>query len=174
MAWLYHADYLYCSRAYSRGYYGWISYGLLYANEELLTGTEGQVPRYTDQRHTLSFVNDIDLGKRWAMNLLFNYGSGFAVTPYTSRYNEKQARYEWIAGKTNSEHMTAYKRVDVRISREFSLFSMPAYVFVEASNLLNAKNIYDYRYRYDSNGTPYRQEIELFPFIPSLGMSVKF
>ena len=156
------------------GYYGWISYGLLYAKEDLLTDTEGEFPRYTDQRHTLSLVNDIDLGKDWDLNLRFTYGSGFAFTPYFSQLDSSGTRYEWSEGKKNSEHLPAYKRVDLRLGKEFSLFGTSANAFLDVSNLLNFKNVFAYRYRYDNNGNPYRTETELWPILPSLGMTVKF
>ncbi len=155
-------------------YYGWVSYGLLYAKEDLLTDVEGYFPRYSDQRHTLSIVNDIELGRAWSMNLLFNYGSGFAITPRHIRYNAQLRRYEWIEGRKNSEYLPPYKRVDLRLAKHFSLFGVPAYVFAEASNLFNAKNVTAYRYRFDNNGYPYRVDIELFPFIPSVGMNIRF
>ncbi|HSR17344.1 MAG TPA: hypothetical protein VLM39_04545, partial [Ignavibacteriaceae bacterium] len=63
---------------------------------------------------------------------------------------------------------------DLRITKEFELFSFPTSVYLDVSNLLNFKNIYTYSYRYDSSGNPYREEIELWPIIPTLGMTVKF
>jgi outer membrane receptor protein involved in Fe transport len=155
-------------------YYGWISYGLLSAKEDLLNDNKGEFPRYTDQRHTLSLVNDFDLGIGWSLNLRFTYGSGFAFTPSTSNYNNEPRRYEWIEGDKNSEHLPAYKRIDIRVGKEFSLFNLPAFAFLDVNNLLNFKNIYSYRYRFDNNGFPYRTEIELWPMLPSVGLTVKF
>ena len=155
-------------------YYGWISYGLLSAKEDLLNDNKGEFPRYTDQRHTISLVNDFELGKEWSLNLRFTYGSGFAFTPSTSTYNNELRRYEWIEGDKNSEHLPAYKRIDIRIGKEFSLFNLPAFAFLDVNNLLNFKNIYSYRYRFDNNGLPYRAEIELWPMLPSVGLTVKF
>ena len=43
-------------------FYCWLSYGLLFANEDKLTDAIGEYPRYTDQRHTLSFISSVNLG----------------------------------------------------------------------------------------------------------------
>ncbi|MGE5797987.1 MAG: TonB-dependent receptor [Ignavibacteria bacterium] len=155
-------------------YYGWISYGLLSAKEDLLADSEGEYPRITDQRHTLSVVNDFDLGKKWALNLRFNYGSGFAFTPRVIQFDPQGNRNIWVNGEKNSEYLPSYRRIDLRITKEFELFSFPTNVYLDVSNLLNFKNIYTYSYRYDSSGNPYREEVELWPIIPTLGMTVKF
>jgi len=155
-------------------YYGWISYGLLFAKEDILTDTKGEFPRYTDQKHTLSFINDFNLGKKWSLNLRFTYGSGFAYTPYYSGYNNDSKRYEWRVGGRNSEYLPAYKRIDIRVGKEFTLFGLPSFIFLDVNNLLNFKNVNGYKYWLDNNGIPYREAIELWPIIPSLGLTVKF
>ena len=156
------------------GYYGWLSYGLLFAYEDLRTDDEGKYPRYTDQRHTLSMVNDIDLGRQWSLNLRLTYGSGFAYTPFQIAYSSFEGRNVWVEGKKNSDHLPEYKRVDARLSREFTLFGLPAYAFLDVSNLFNFTNIFAFRYRYDGNGQPYREEVDLWPILPSLGLTVRF
>ena len=155
-------------------YYGWISYGYLVAKEDLLTDNKGEFPRYTDQRHTISIVNDFDLGKGWRSNLRFTYGSGFAYTPLVAEYNTLERKYEWNEGNINSEHLPAYKRVDVRISKQFSIFELPTIVFLDINNVFDFKNIYLYDYRFNENGYPIKREIELFPLIPSMGITVNF
>lgn len=155
-------------------YYGWLSYGLLITREDLLKDKLGEFPRYTDQRHTLSLVNDFDLGKGWDINIRYTYGSGFAYTPDYSKYNKDEKRYDWIKGKPNSEHMPAYKRMDFRINKDFSLFGTPAQIFLDISNLLDHKNIMSYSYRYDNSGNIFREENELWPIIPSIGLNINF
>ena len=155
-------------------YYGWISYGLLFTKEDLLTENKGEFPRYTDQRHTLSFINDFNLGEKWSLNLRFTYGSGFAYTPSYTSYNSTTKSYEWVEGNRNSEYLPEYKRVDVRIGKEFTMFNLPTYIFLDVNNLFDFKNVSGYKYWLDNNGNPYRETIELWPIIPSLGLTVKF
>lgn len=155
-------------------YYGWISYGFLIAKEDLFNDARGEYPRYTDQRHTLTFINDFELDDKWSVNLRFTYGSGFAYTPYYTRYNSDNKRYEWVKGDINSEYLPAYKRMDIRIGKEFTLFNLHSFVFLDVNNLLDFKNVNGYKYWLDSDGNPYRETIELWPIIPSLGLTVKF
>jgi len=155
-------------------YYGWISYGLLFTKEDLLADNRGEFPRYTDQRHTLSFINDFDLGKKWSLNLRFTYGSGFAYTPYYVSYDNNNKSYVWVKGDLNSAYLPEYKRVDIRVGKEFTMFNLPTYIFLDVNNLLNFKNVNGYKYWLDNNGNPYRETIELWPVIPSLGLTVKF
>ncbi|MBI3788459.1 MAG: hypothetical protein HY276_09415 [Ignavibacteriales bacterium] len=155
-------------------FYGWISYGLLHAKEDLVNDTIGEYARYTDQRHTLAFVGDVVLGSRWSLNARFYYGSGYAFTPYNSRYNSAAKRWEWIRGDKNSAYLPAYNRVDIRLSKEFEIAGFAVLAFLDVNNLFNAKNIQSYRYRFNNNGSPYVEEIELWPIVPTLGMTIRF
>ena len=70
--------------------------------------------------------------------------------------------------------MGEYKRVDVRIGKEFTMFNLPTYIFLDVNNLLDFENVSGYKYWLDNNGNPYRETIKLWPVIPSLGLTVKF
>lgn len=153
--------------------YGWISYGWLTAKEDLLDDDRGPFPRYTDQRHTFSLVNGTRLGNGWKFNLRGFYGSGFAFTPFVAQFNQAENRWEWLPGETNSEHLPSYKRVDVRLSKEFGIAQARLVAFLDVSNLLNFKNIYAYDYRFTRDGLPLRDVVELWPVVPSLGVTIK-
>ncbi|MCX6132530.1 MAG: TonB-dependent receptor [Ignavibacteriales bacterium] len=155
-------------------FYGWVSYGLLDAREDLLTDRIGEYPRFTDQRHTLSVVGEWDLGGRWSSNLRVQYGSGYAYTPSVSQFNTQKSQWEWIPGSKNSATLPAYRRVDIRLGKEFDVAGLFASAFFDVSNLFNFTNIQSYRYRFSSNGNPYVEEIKLWPILPTLGMTVKF
>jgi outer membrane receptor for ferrienterochelin and colicin len=155
-------------------FYGWLSYGLLDAREDLLKDKIGEYPRFTDQRHTLSVVGEWDLGSRWSSNLRIQYGSGYAYTPSVAQFNPQKAQWEWIQGAKNSATLPAYRRVDVRLGKEFDVAGLSASAFLDVSNLFNFTNIQSYRYRFSSNGNPYVEEIKLWPILPTLGMTVKF
>jgi outer membrane receptor for ferrienterochelin and colicin len=159
--------------AYSRpGFYGWLSYGLLSSKQELRNGTS--FPRNTDQRHTLAAVGDVELGSGWSTNARFVYGSGYAYTPSTAIYKDVTKEYEWIEGKPNSEYLPSYKRVDLRISKDLVMFGKSTSIYLDVSNLLNAKNIQAYRYRFDDAGNPFREDVKLWPILPTFGVSVRF
>jgi outer membrane receptor for ferrienterochelin and colicin len=155
-------------------FYGWLSYGFLESHEDLLQDKIGDYPRYTDQRHTISFVGDWNLGSSWGSNVRVQYGSGYAYTPSSAVYNSKTNQWSWVQGDKNSGTLPPYRRVDIRISKEFELWSLRTQAYFDVSNLFNFTNIQSYRYRFNSNGNPYVEEVKLWPILPSLGMTVKF
>jgi outer membrane receptor for ferrienterochelin and colicin len=155
------------------GFSCWVSYGLLEAKEKN-NETGEEYFRFTNQTHTLSLVSDIELGKNWSLNLRMAYGSGYPYTPYTAVYNNTRGRWEWIAGKKNSEDMPFYKRIDSRISKTFQIGNFPADVYLDIINLFNFTNLLSYRYSFNDNGQPVRKENKLFPILPALGITVKY
>ena len=155
-------------------FYGWLSYGFLESREDLLRDKIGEYPRYTDQRHTVSLVGDWNLGSSWGANLRVQYGSGYAYTPSTSVYNSQTRQWSWVQGSKNSGTLPPYRRVDIRISREFEIWKLSTLAYFDVSNLFNFTNVQSYRYRFNSSGNPYIEEVKLWPILPTLGMTVKF
>lgn len=155
-------------------FYGWLSYGILDAREDLIKDNFGEYPRFTDQRHTVSVVGDWNLGNQWSANLRIQYGSGYAYTPSTALYNTQKGQWEWISGSKNSATLPPYRRVDIRVGKEFEIAGLSTSAFLDVSNLFNFTNIQSYRYRFNSNGSPYVEQVKLWPILPTLGMTVKF
>ena len=155
-------------------FYGWISYGLLDAREDLVHDAIGEYPMFTDQRHTASLVGEWDLGNGWSSNLRVQYGSGYAYTPSVAQYDAQKGQWEWVQGRTNSATLPPYRRVDTRVARDFTIAGLATSAFLDVSNVLNFTNIQSYRYRFNSNGLPYIESVKLWPILPTLGMSVKF
>ena len=75
--------------------------------------------------------------------------------------------------KTQSD-LPAYRRIDLRLMKDFSIFGASASAYLDVNNLFNWKNIQAYRYSVDSNGNPYQEEVTLWPIIPTFGVSVRF
>lgn len=153
-------------------FYCWLSYGLLYANEDKLTDAIGEYPRYTDQRHTLSFISSLDLGAALSFSLKGYYGSGFPYTPRTAVNNN--GTWEWKSERIHSAHLPAYKRVDVRISKDFIFANLSLNVFLDVSNVFNFKNVQNFEYKTPGFSKPVREEVPLWPILPSLGIRYKF
>ncbi len=154
------------------GFYSWLSYGLLYANENNLKDDKGEYPRYTDQRHTLSFISNIDLGSNWDITLKAFYGSGF---PYTPKIAEKvNDNWKWIAQEIHSKYLPAYKRIDFRISKAFNFSNSTLSMFIDVSNVFNFKNIQFYEYAPSPYSKPTVEEKELWPILPSFGIRWSF
>ncbi|MEJ2614571.1 MAG: TonB-dependent receptor, partial [Ignavibacteriaceae bacterium] len=160
---------------YSAGWFsGWISYSLLNAEQKILNDSYGYFPRNTDQRNTLAVYADISPGKGWKFSTRIAYGSGFAYTPSIAVYNSSSRIWKWKTGDPNSAHMPAYKRVDLRFSKNLELFGLSSSVFLDISNVFNYKNIQAYQYTFSSNGKPLIKEVKLWPILPTFGLSVKF
>ena len=152
---------------------GWISYSLLSAEQKILNDASGYYPRNTDQRQTLAVYAGVNPGKGWKFSTRIAYGSGFPYTPSIAVGNYSGNLWEWEPGKPNSAHLPAYKRVDLRISKDFNLFGFLSSAFIDVSNIFNYKNIQAYKYTF-SNGQPVIKEITLWPILPTFGLSVKF
>ncbi len=158
------------------GLSGWLSYSYLKADQKLsINDTLGYYfPRNTDQRHTLAIVANIDLGKCWSMNVRGVYGSGYPYTPMIAVYNQSYDVWNWHLGNPNSAYLPAYKRVDVRVTKDFEFFGFASSAFLDVSNIFNFQNVQSYSYGYNSDGTPKIVPEGLFPILPTLGFSVKF
>jgi outer membrane receptor for ferrienterochelin and colicin len=155
-------------------FYGWISYGYLSSIQDVLNDVYGSFPRNTDQRHTLAVVGEWELGRQWNFALRFVYGSGYPHTPLSAQYDKNNERWEWVSGSPNSESLPSYSRTDLRISKDLNVFGLPMSTFLDISNVFNIHNIHSYRYTRDGNGNLIKEEMKLWPILPSIGMSVQF
>ncbi len=153
---------------------GWVSYGLLDAQEALLTNPTYFYPRFTDQRHALAFVSDYDFGNGWSSGLRYTFGSGLAYTPLLEVYWEAFKQWRWAPGAKNSANLPAYQRLDVRVDKRFDLFGLAATAFLDISNVTNHQNVVNYNYGFDADGKPEKTARTLWPIIPTLGLQVAF
>ena len=157
------------------GFSGWISYSLLNAEQKLTVNDSlGYFPRNTDQHHTLAAVADIDLGRAWSLTTRLSYGSGYPYTPEIAVHNAASNSWEWQLGKPNSAYLPAYRRVDLRVSKDFGLFGLSSSAFLDISNIFDFTNVQSYEYRYDNQGNPQVEEQALWPILPTLGIAVRF
>jgi hypothetical protein len=154
-------------------FYGWISYSYLEAMQDIRNDTYGVFPRNADQRHTLAVVGDLDLGSQWNIAMRYTYGSGYPYTPQFARQNTATHQWDWSSGAPNSERLPSYKCMDIRMTKSFVLFGLSTSVFLDVSNVLMANNIITYQYYIDNN-QPVKNEVNLPPLIPSIGISVRF
>ena len=158
------------------GMSGWLSYSYLKAEQKLTADdTIGYYfPRNTDQRHTLAMVASFDLGAAWSMNVRVVYGSGYPYTPSIAVYNQPLNEWTWHLGEPNSAYLPAYKRLDVRVTKDFGFLGLPSSVFLDVSNILDFTNVQAFEYGFDNSGHPLIKTVPLYPIMPTLGMTVKF
>lgn len=153
-------------------FYCWLSYSYLTAKENKSSDNLGEYPRYTDQTHTIAFVSDYILGAGWEVNLRAFYGSGFPYTPKTAVKNN--GIWEWKSAEIHSAYLPAYRRIDMRINKNFTFGSSQLIIFLDISNVLNFKNVQGYEYKTPGAAKPEAEEVLLWPIIPSFGVRYKF
>lgn len=180
---------------------GWISYALAYANrfEDGL-----KLPFRFDQTHTVNFVLNYEFNSWFNVGLRWQYGTGFPYsepigvkprviledqngdgipeTPVVStrkNYNDPNAKGEVIFdvdfgdNKFNSRK-PAYHRLDIRFNFITNFWNMDWVFYLDVVNVYNRKNVVNYDYYVDEDLTLGREQNNMFPILPTLGISVKF
>ena len=158
---------------------GWISYSLEFSKFER-DGKE--YPTSFDRRHSLNIVGGYRFGKGWRVSLKFNIGTGLPYTPIVARF----ARYYWepitgeyrylwwsIPGEKNSVRYPTYHRLDISLSKSFSIGWGEFKVCLEIINLYNHKNIFFYYYDY-SVTPPLKKAMYQLPLFPSIKIEGSF
>jgi hypothetical protein len=91
------------------------------------------------------------------MGARFGHASGRPYTPVVGRtYDAARDLWQPVEGENNSDRLPDYRRLDVRLTR---LFSLPAAMglpssnvcvfYVEAMNVLGTRNVLEYVYNSD-------------------------
>lgn len=151
-----------------------ISYSYLVAKEMLNQTNAVYYPSITDQRHTASIAVVFNLGRRWTASMEGFYGSGYAYTPYVTRFDSTLMTALWVQGGNNSDHYPPYERIDIRVSKILSVLGSPMTVYLNVTNVLNRKNVAFYNFTYNSNGGPERVPLLLLGTVPTIGVHYTF
>ena len=150
------------------------TYGLLDAKEKDKDETE-YYSRYTDQTHSLSAILGLILPRRFELSLRGFYGSGYTYQQMIIEYNEEEGYDQWQWPElTITGRFPAYKRLDLRASKEFGIKNNQLLVYLDIINVFNFRNVFSYRYTYNREGEPIINTINLFPLLPTLGISFSF
>jgi hypothetical protein len=154
------------------------SYVLAEAEQEV---EEAWSPRTLDQRHTLNFRAAYRLGRKWQISGAYQYHTGW---PVTEQYAEAEVVGEEnpstpflvrrYFGPLNGIRLPAYKRLDLRVTRDVQLQDSRIELFLDIFNVLNESNLRSYQYdpdfRYVFGGHTLRTPgDELLPILPTLG-----
>lgn len=179
---------------------GWVSYALAYAerNEE-----DVYYPFRFDQRHTLNIVLNYGFNSWFNMGMRWQYGSGFPdnqpqgikpriiyvdedldgvpETPVVSTRKsndpnfEGQVIYDVDFGeqKLNSRK-PIYHRLDVRFNFLADFWGLDWNFYLDVINVYNRSNVIGYDYYIDGNLDLKREANNMFPIIPTFGISARF
>ncbi len=152
------------------GLSGWLAYG--YDETELRdeARAETYVSNY-DQRHTLNAYAIYRWSNRTSLSSRLRIGSNFPVPGY---YRAAGAGYV-LADQRNAIRLPGYGRWDLRADRTFTYRRHRLTVFAEVLNILNRRNLgpADASISLITGRVGDLME-ELFPLLPSAGLSIEF
>lgn len=124
------------------------------------------------------------LARRWQINGLWQYGSGFPYTPILALQRDLSADsgslegWRVVKGEKNSARYMPYMRMDLRISYLYETGDATLSAYLDLINIMNRKNIYLYDWRFEStngnSGYARRSVVYMLPFLPSFGVTVTF
>jgi outer membrane receptor protein involved in Fe transport len=150
---------------------GWIAYSLGRTHyRDTLTGErfDGDF----DQRHTLSLFARYRASQRMSFNARFRYGSNRPLAGYVERQDEGGFL---LGSRRNGIRVPAYARLDVRADRTYLRGRRRLTLFAEVANALNRSNAAQVPPAVSlETGRVFDPLRELFPIVPSLGLTLEF
>jgi len=149
------------------GLSGWISYGFEDSRRQERDDPRPEPSSY-GVPHSVTLVAMYQLPSAWQVGGRFGWSSGRAYTPVLGAvYDSARAAWHPIQGENNSAQLPDYRRLDLRLTR---LFSLPAtlglpesstcVLYVEAMNVLGIRNVLDYVYNADYSAR--REDLSYF------------
>lgn len=132
------------------GIRGWISYGFIDTERKWMDFEEMARSSY-DITHNLTIVAKYRLMTEIELGINYKIATGKPFTPIVdSKYHSNYDVYEPLYGVKNSDSFPTYQRLDFRFSYFFSLLNNKfSIIYVEALNILNIQNLFDYHYNQD-------------------------
>lgn len=135
---------------------GWVSYGWLDAKRKVLDDP-AEVPSASSVRHSLSAVGNWQASPRWIVGAHWKHSTGRPYTPIVGRtYDGAASLWRPVFGTHGSAEYPAYDRLDVRVTRLFSLPrgaglppSSVCVAYVEGLNVLATRNVLEYVWNSD-------------------------
>jgi hypothetical protein len=121
-----------------------------------------------DQTHILTAALGSKLGRGWELSGAFRLVSGNPETPVKSGiYDASLDIYRPIYGAVNSERNPMFRRLDVRVEKQWHPGRYLIALYLDLQNATNAKNREITRYSYDFTK---RGDINGIPILPSFGV----
>jgi outer membrane cobalamin receptor len=157
----------------------WLSYSVASAEDHI---DGDMVPRSWDQRHAASFGLNLDLPRRWNLNLAGTYHSGWPTTEINVveiEDEEGETESVPVLGPRNAARYPSFLRLDMRVSKTYVYRRSQLRLFLEVINLTNRENICcveDVEVSEQVDGQPLLviEERTWAPIVPSLGLHWQF
>ena len=135
-------------------------------------------PRY-DIRHKLNLIGQYEFGKGWSASIVWTYSSGFPYTQTAGFYDKLRiddlfnagslfdSFYPFtILGARNAVRMPDYHRLDVSLSKRFTLSGTNLILDVSVVNVYDRANIFYFK---RESG----ERVNMLPFLPTATVKVE-
>lgn len=143
--------------------------------EDIIEGVA--VPRQWDQEHALTAAVNYRRNRRWNFNAAWTYHTGWRITPFEFIADPNvENGYTFTLGELNSEELSAYHRLDLRINRAIFRENGRGFnLYIDVQNLYNRTNPAGYEElkveTIDGVPTLTFDEGKWLPILPSLGVN---
>jgi hypothetical protein len=169
---------------------GWIGYTLSWTRRKFDDLNAGKIyyPRY-DRRHDISLTLAYEINDSWSVGVNWVYASGQGFTVPTGQYMfesigvNTQTNLQYNYTERNGYTLSPYHKLDLNVTYKFDWGNLGVETYLNLYNVYNRNNpfaIYstnDYtEVNNETTALPVSRinEISLFPFIPSVGITLKF
>ena len=166
---------IFLRRKETERFFGWLSYSYSLSKRKDRPDTPWRFYSY-DQTHVLTAVANYKLTSTWEIGGKWRYSTG---TPYTPVIDAVEVvddtgetqRWRAIFGEKNSERLTPYHRLDLRLSKDFKIKSVNFTAYLEIMNVYNHKNMMAVSYNEDYTE---KEKAYSLPIIPYFGITASF
>ncbi|NJK89505.1 MAG: TonB-dependent receptor [Myxococcales bacterium] len=156
---------------FNNNFRGWIAYTLSRSTRTDSGETEERLFGF-DQTHILALVLSYVFPENWELSGRFRLVSGNPFTPITGGvYIDEQDDYAPISGDTNSERLSLFHQLDLRLDKRWVADYFTVSAFLEVLNLYNRANTEGLTYNFDFSE---RGEVQGLPIVPNVGVRVDF
>ncbi len=161
---------------------GWIGYSLSWTKRKFEELNNGKIffPRY-DRRHDISVVVTYNLTDNLSCGLTWTYASGQGYTVPSGQYQfvgigaSEPTKIQFNNSGINTYRLPAYHKLDFTSTYKFNFSGLGFEAYLNLFNLYNRKNAFAQYVTYDDEGKiPKLKQLTLFPFIPTIGINIKF
>lgn len=157
----------------------WLTYTYSSTEEEI---AGRHVPRAVDQPHALRADLNYRTGSGWNFNAAWLYHTGWPTTSLTGRAvtaPDGSIGFEPVFGPYNGERLSAYHRLDARVSRGWRLPLGHLDTYVDLQNLYDRRNVRGFdqlAFELDPTGNVRvrSEEVSWGEFLPSFGIRWQF
>ncbi|HVS15279.1 MAG TPA: TonB-dependent receptor [Thermoanaerobaculia bacterium] len=165
----------------------WLAYGLQRAEDRVASDW---VPRPLDQPHTLNVVLGRRLGEAWQLDLAWRFHTGWPTTPVTALpgappsdengeggdgEGDPSSQPELLVGRLNSDRLPDYHRLDLRLSRTWTLRTSRLRFFLDVQNAYDRENLAGFDLSIDDDSGVLEKIPERWTGIfPSVGITWEF